>query len=162
MTDRALDPIPAPIAQLLGLFDGPLQEVRFPGIDREVLHAHADDVRAKAAALEEARAALERARAALDEGHKELHKTAEQALAYAKVFATGDEALSAELEALSLAPDKRGDKRGDKKTRERRRAAEPRAEKKAPQPAPKKTGLELPLVKQEGEQEQEGALDQAA
>lgn len=154
MTDRPVtDPIPAPIARLVTLFDGPLADVRFPSVDRDVLAALADDVRARAEALEEARSALERARAHLDDGHKELQKTAELALAYAKVFANADEALSAELEGLSFT----SDKRADKKPREKKRASEPKADKSEAKAQKKPgAGLELPLVKQD-----EAVLDAA-
>lgn len=96
------DPIAPGLAQLLALFDAELAEVKFPELDRAVLHAQAELVRERAAALLRAQAALESARLALQEGQEALAQKGQRALAYARVFAEEDAALGAKLDAISL------------------------------------------------------------
>ena len=97
-----LDPIPAPIASLLALFEGALASVKFPDVDSAVLASAVAQSRASAEAVANAEAALDRARTAFQESHDALLVRAQRALAYARVYAEGDEALLAQLEAITL------------------------------------------------------------
>ena len=76
-----LDPIPAPIASLLALFEGALASVKFPDVDSAVLASAVAQSRASAEAVANAEAALDRARTAFPESHDALLVRAQRALA---------------------------------------------------------------------------------
>ncbi|MEM7603774.1 MAG: hypothetical protein AAF411_00345 [Myxococcota bacterium] len=87
---------------LSSLFDDPLSDVSFPGVDREVLtelRAAVDRAREEVAACEEALDAANRVR----ESHEDaLIKAAILAQRYARIYASEDEALLACVDALEL------------------------------------------------------------
>jgi hypothetical protein len=87
------DPIPAFVHGVLGLFGGPLADVRFPDIDRASLEALAQGCCDAQAALESARARTRAAQEALGD-------RAQRALAYARVFALGQPELEEALSSL--------------------------------------------------------------
>ncbi len=84
------------------LFATSLAEVKFGDVDAQSLSRLAAEVEAAASVLASSQAALEAAKSALleREGALLLHTT--RALAYARVYAEKDEALSAKLEAITL------------------------------------------------------------
>jgi hypothetical protein len=96
------DPVSGPVRELLAIFDHDLRDVRFPDVDREALDACARQVLEAAAALARQEAATAAARAALDSCQDALAVKAHRAAAYARVFAEGDPALAARLDAIAL------------------------------------------------------------
>lgn len=101
------DPVAAPLRDVLGIFADDLADVRFPDIDATVLNAAAavvEDVAGDVARLE---AALDEARRRLDDAHDALTAKAARGVAYARVFAIGDDDLMGRLDAIML-PRSRG------------------------------------------------------
>jgi hypothetical protein len=94
--------IPPPIQTLLDLFTSSLADVRFADVDGPTLARYAADVAAAAEGVAAAQSALDAARGALQEKQDALLMQSQRALAYARVYAEGDEILSAELEAVAL------------------------------------------------------------
>jgi hypothetical protein len=103
----APDPVPAALLDLLALFEGPLNSVHFPDVDRAVLAELADAVRASAEDVERAGAALLAAKAALDDRREALVRMSQRALAYARVYAEDDAELRARLDTITM-PKTRG------------------------------------------------------
>jgi ElaB/YqjD/DUF883 family membrane-anchored ribosome-binding protein len=96
------DPVSPAMQALLGLFATDLKTVPFPDMDLSVLKAAADQVHARAEAVERAQAALEAARAELHQSQEHLLQKGQRALAYARVYAEEHPALAEKLEAISL------------------------------------------------------------
>jgi hypothetical protein len=94
--------IPAPIRTLLDLFTTSLADVRFADLDGQTLASSAAEVEVAAKAVALAQAALDAARDALQCKQDALLQRAQRALAYARVYAESDEALSRKLDAVSL------------------------------------------------------------
>jgi len=94
--------IASSVEALIELFRGQLAEVRFPDVDADTLEEAASGVTAAADSVERARAALERAAEALRGEQRALREHARLAYRYAKVFATGNDELSAALDSISL------------------------------------------------------------
>lgn len=97
-----MTPIPEPVQRLLDLFSASLADVRFPDVDAQALARAAAEVTESAAAVDAASAALDDARAALALRQDTLLRQAQRAVAYARVYAENDDALSAQLEAITL------------------------------------------------------------
>jgi hypothetical protein len=97
-----MDATPAPIQALLDLFATSLSGVRFGDLDSKALTTLAADVQSAAEVVASAEAALTSARDALKQRQDALLQQAHRALAYARVFAENDEALSARIEEISL------------------------------------------------------------
>lgn len=111
MAPPAAEAIDPTTSALLGLFDGPLRDVRFPDVDAEVLHDLADAVRTSSARVAAARAALVAAQGALVAAEQSLVADeqallvrCQRALAYAHVFAAGNPSLRDALDAIHFAP----------------------------------------------------------
>ena len=116
--DRArdhLDSIPTPILEFIALFEAELGSVRFPQVDHGSLLALAEKVRARAAAVDAIQEQLDEARNDLHAAHGELLRLAKRGLAYAKVFADGDDELTERLASVTLP------KENNKPRRRRRR-----------------------------------------
>jgi hypothetical protein len=94
--------IAAPIQTLLDLFATSLADVRFADVDGPSLARYAAAVDAAAERVAAAQLALDAARGVLQESQDALLAQAQRALSYARVYAEGDERLSAELEAVTL------------------------------------------------------------
>ena len=94
--------IPAPVDQLLALFSSRLADVRFPDVDGASLARLAEQTHDARMALATAEAMVETANAALRDHQDELLRTAQRALAYARVYASADEGLARELDAIVL------------------------------------------------------------
>jgi hypothetical protein len=94
--------ISPPVRTVLDLFSTHLPDVRFGDVDASSLARVASDVETAAEVVASAQAALESARVVLHERQEVLLQQVQRALAYARVYAEADEALSAQLEAVSL------------------------------------------------------------
>jgi multidrug efflux pump subunit AcrA (membrane-fusion protein) len=94
--------IPAPIQTLLYLFTTSLADVRFADVDGQTLGRCAAEVESAAEAVASAQAVLDGAREALQLKQDVLLQRAQSALAYARVYAESDEALSTQLDGVSL------------------------------------------------------------
>lgn len=92
----------APLQAVVDLFSGPLQGVRFAEIDGDGLSSLATEVESLGNEVEALEAQLTSYREALAQKQEALNALAQQALAYARIYAESDEALSAELEEISL------------------------------------------------------------
>lgn len=97
-----MDAIPNAIQSLLDLFATTLAEVRFADVDGKTLARTAAEVESAAAVVDAAQAALDEARHALQERQEGLLQHAQRAMAYARVYAENDEALSERLNAMAL------------------------------------------------------------
>lgn len=91
-----------PVQAVVTLFEGPLAGVRFADLDAAGLSKLAADVTGAASELERQEAALAQLRQDLAQRQEALLSLAQQALAYARIYAEGDEALMAELNAIAL------------------------------------------------------------
>jgi hypothetical protein len=97
-----MDSIPLPVQAILDLFAHELADVRFADVDANALEQIAVEVKAAADIVESAELALDAARAALQEKQDSLLQHTQRALAYARVYAESDEAMSARLETIAL------------------------------------------------------------
>jgi hypothetical protein len=105
------DPTPAFSRQVLALFRKELADVHFPDVDLAVLAEAEQAVLAAQLEVERVETLLETARIARAEQLAELETKAERALAYARVFASGDPDLNtrvAELDRKKSALDTEG------------------------------------------------------
>jgi hypothetical protein len=93
---------PQAVQSVLELFKGPLAELRLADVDAKGLESLAAEVEAAATAVQEQEAHLAELRLALSERQEALLSLAQRALAYARVYAESDEALSEKLNAISL------------------------------------------------------------
>jgi hypothetical protein len=93
----AQDPTPLFARQVLELYEDALREVRFPDLDLALLRAARDDLQTTQLQVDGIEADLQRARAALDAQAAALNALAERALAYARVFTSGDAVLHARV-----------------------------------------------------------------
>ena len=91
-----------PLQAVVALFRGPLQTVRFADIDAVGLSNLAAEAESAASEVEAQEAKLVQLRHALAQKQEALLGLAQQALAYARIYAEGDEALTAELNDIAL------------------------------------------------------------
>jgi hypothetical protein len=92
----------SPLQSVVALFTGPLQGVRFADIDGDGLSALASEVESLNGEVEAHEAHLAQLRETLTQKQEMLLALAQQALAYARIYAEGDETLSAELNEIAL------------------------------------------------------------
>jgi hypothetical protein len=97
-----MDAIAPSIQSLLDLFTTALVEVRFADVNAQTLARAVADVEAASEVVTTAQSALDDARQALQERQETLLQHAQRAVAYARVYAESDEALSARLGAIAL------------------------------------------------------------
>src|SRR6187399_869708 len=95
--------ISSPVQSVLDLFQGPLANVRFADIDAAGLSKLAAEVEAAAGEVERHETILAELHQTLLQRQEALVSLAQQALAYARVYADGDEALLEELNRITLA-----------------------------------------------------------
>lgn len=91
-----------PLQAVLQLFQGPLADVRFADIDAAGLASIAAEVESAADAVAQQEAQLSELRQTLVERQDALLLLAQRALAYARVYAEHDEALTEQLARISL------------------------------------------------------------
>jgi hypothetical protein len=94
--------IPPPVQAVLDLFATDLADVRFGDLDAPALARIAGEVQAASEVVVAAQLALDVARGALHERQEMLIQQAQRALAYARVYAESDVALTARLDAITL------------------------------------------------------------
>lgn len=94
--------VASPLQAVLDVFSGPLHGVRFADIDAEGLSSLAAEVESLANDVAAREAELASLREACAHKQEALWAIAQQALAYARIYAEGDEALSAELNEITL------------------------------------------------------------
>lgn len=94
--------ISPPVQTVLDLFTTDLADVRFGELDAPALARLASDVQAASEVVVAAQVALDVARGALHERQETLLQQAQRALAYARVYAEADLALTARLDAITL------------------------------------------------------------
>ncbi len=92
----------SPVQALVALYSGHLQGVRFGDVDSESLGNLTSEVDALSSEVEAREAQLASLREALAQKEEALVGLAQQALAYAKIYAESDETLSAELNEIAL------------------------------------------------------------
>jgi hypothetical protein len=95
-------PIPSPVYDLVAIFEEQLSEVQFPNVNHQTLASLVEHVRASAEAVAAAQAQVATAEAALGDSRDELFVRAEQALAYAKIYAATDAKLLERLNGIEL------------------------------------------------------------
>ena len=94
--------LPAPLQAILDLFATEFAEVHFADIDATTLARLTREVQTANETVIAAQAVLDGARTTLQERRDTLLQHAHRALAYARVYAENDEALTARLEAIAL------------------------------------------------------------
>lgn len=116
--------------EMLALFAGPLADVRFPDLDRSTLQASADEAVRAQLEVESMERALDDARSRAREASAAFVSATTRALAYARVFATGQPALEAVLATspvlASSTPTHPRDARDGKTEGEKKRRGRPR------------------------------------
>jgi hypothetical protein len=94
--------LPPPVQSVLELFQGPLASVRFADIDAAGLAQLAAEVEAASSEVREHENKLGELRPILAQRQEALLVLAQQALAYARVYAENDEALLEAVNRISL------------------------------------------------------------
>jgi hypothetical protein len=117
------DPIPSFVHEVIGLFEEALDGVRFPDLDCDQLERMAAATRAAQLELERVESELLQAQALVKEQTAVLLSGAERGLAYARVFAQGDVALSARIDQLGGQPSSAPKRTQSAKKRGRKPAA---------------------------------------
>ena len=102
MIGATMTSLSPPVVSVLELFKGPLSGVRFADIDATGLASLAAEVESAASEVERHEAQLGELRQALAHRQEALLVLAQQALAYARVYADNDEPLLEELNRISL------------------------------------------------------------
>ena len=90
------------VQAVVALFRGPLAGVRFAEVDAAGLTSLASEVEAAALEIEQQEAKLTQLKQAFAQRQDALLGLAQQGLAYARIFAEGDDVLSTELEQIAL------------------------------------------------------------
>lgn len=102
------DPVPQLARQVLSLFAEALPAVRFPDLDISVLEGMSQELMSAQLEVERLEAGLELARNRLQLQADQLSSRSQRALAYARVFAEGNDELAARVaevhDQLSPAP----------------------------------------------------------
>jgi hypothetical protein len=98
--DIDLNPVPRSIVALQRLFEGPLADVRFPDVDGKSLAAAVKALADGDAAARTLEDQLDEARRHVDELQDQLTLRAQRALAYARVYAEGNDELQSQLAAI--------------------------------------------------------------
>lgn len=97
-----MEAIAPPIQAILDLFATSLADVRFADLDATALANLAAEVRSVAEVVAAAQAALASAEGALRERQGALLQQVQRAVAYARVYAESDDALTRQIEAIAL------------------------------------------------------------
>jgi hypothetical protein len=97
-----MDAIPSPVRAVIDLFADPLRDIRFGDVDATTLGELAASATAAAEVVEAAEAQLLRDRRTLQERQEALLSQAQRALAYARVYAENDPALTERIEQIAL------------------------------------------------------------
>lgn len=128
-----MPPLSPAIQAVLDLFQGPLAAVRFADIDAGTLATAAEEVESASAAVAAQEAQLAKLQQGLNEQQDALLVLAQRALAYARVYAEHDEALSEQLNRISLPRAPKARKASPAKAAEAQAAPSELASAEAPQ-----------------------------
>lgn len=131
MSDTAIDPIAEPVRELLTVFKEQLSTISFPDVSYSILEESTEKVINAASKLEEARKMVEAAEAEFSSGTEELQQKCAKALAYAKVYAEGNDALMEQLSAIQIGKGSRTAKRTSVEAPKEGSAPRPRQKKAA-------------------------------
>jgi hypothetical protein len=96
------DPIPQSVQEFLTVFKTDLSAVVFPDVSFDGLETLAQKVRSGAKELQDALSHAESVRESLESGKNELLTKSMRGLAYAKVFAEGNDELLEKLSGINL------------------------------------------------------------
>jgi hypothetical protein len=144
------------IQSVVQLFRGPLSGVRFAEIDASGLSNLAAEVESAAAEVEAHEAKLVELKQGLVQRQEALLTLAQQALAYARIYAEGDDALTAELNQIALPrPAKPRKKDAPTKPAEAEAATSVEAEASPVEPAPESS--EVAVVRETEAEPEEAA-----
>ncbi|MDG5814985.1 hypothetical protein QA601_07850 [Chitinispirillales bacterium ANBcel5] len=94
--------IPEPVQDLKNIFKDELSEVSFPDVSSDVLDELTQEVENKAHELEKIKELLAAAHEALEMANQDLITKASRGLAYAKVYAEGNDELMEKLNSIKL------------------------------------------------------------
>lgn len=97
-----MNSLPQPVQAVVALFEGPLAGVRFANVDAGGLTALAAEVDGAAQELARCEARLAELRQDLAQRQEAILSLAQQALAYARIYAETDAELLAQLNAITL------------------------------------------------------------
>lgn len=101
-TQVVSDSVPGPVRALLSVFEGSLSGVSFPGVDGSSLVSSAERMDDISKRLAEAAAQVETLRQELSTERETLLRNSKKALEYARVFASDQPELKAEVDAIDL------------------------------------------------------------
>jgi hypothetical protein len=96
------DSISTPMQDLLKIFKEHLSSVTFPDVSLEILEGLVKKVESNTNDLKEALEKVETVRAALELNNSELLQKAIRGLAYARIYAEGNEALLEQLSKINI------------------------------------------------------------
>jgi len=102
MIRTPMSPLPPPVQAIIELFRGPFAELRFADVDAAALTTLARSAEAAAADVAKHEAELADLRQILADRQEALLVLAQRGLAYARVYAEHDEALSEQLARINL------------------------------------------------------------
>ncbi len=143
MNEHTNDPVPEPVHELIKVFKEKLPSVAFPDVSLQIIEALAEEVRSAENAVRENRARLEEAERKFTVETGELMQKCARGLAYAKVYAEGQEELMKRLSSISFGKSSRASKRQPAERTEAEDEPSPRERKKrSPAVAAKETGEE--------------------
>lgn len=128
MQSEIEDPIPAPLQDFYALFKQDLSNVAFPDISIEVLEKLMSDVHEKTKELQDAYSLVTAAQEALEASQNELLQKAVRGLAYAKIYAEGQEELSEKLAKINLTKTNRTTKKAASEPSEGKRSRSKKTE----------------------------------
>ena len=114
------DAIPAPLKQVVELFNGDLADVSFPNVDRFALEDLQMEANACHEELVEARAMMESAQQTFEAAVDRLRQRAIKGIAYARIFADGNAELIDQLDGLLLVQKQQEKARPRRKPRRRK------------------------------------------
>ncbi len=118
------DPIPPSVQEFINVFNHDLAQVVFPDVSLDALESLAQKVRVASKDLQDALGRAQAARESLEAGQSELIAKAVRGLAYAKVYAEGNDELSEKLYKITIGKAGRSPKKAgpDKPKSEKPRA----------------------------------------
>jgi hypothetical protein len=111
MSENKTDSVSEPVLELLAVFKEKLSSIIFPDVSLAIIEGLIGKVRTGAEKLEDVQKQVELAQQALNASSEELQQKCVKALAYAKVFAEGQDDLTERLAAINLGKPARTQKR---------------------------------------------------
>jgi len=126
------DHIPQPVKEVLDVFSDALAGVEFPDVTKDTLTSLADQVDQRQQELEAAQTSLEQAQQALLASQTELLEIAKRGLAYALVYAQGDNNLRERLQTINFQRKTTGKKAKNNSKRPKKSKTAEQPDKQAP------------------------------